>query len=73
MTRSKTDFLCQRTCKIRPNGRNFYLWTFCSKKLKFLLRDSYSRILQRFKLIAVVLDSIMEWEFQLCLQQWEKC
>jgi hypothetical protein len=24
-------------------------------------------------LTAVVLDSIMEWEYQLCLQQWEKC
>jgi hypothetical protein len=32
-------------------------------------KNENSKILQRFKLTAVVLDSIMEWEYQLCLQQ----
>jgi len=46
---------------------------FLFQKMKIHLKDSYSKILQRFRLIAVVLDSIMEWEYQLCLQQWKKC
>jgi len=67
MTRNKTDFLCQRTCKIRPKMAETSIYGLSVPK------NENSKILQRFKLTAVVLDSIMEWEYQLCLQQWEKC